>query len=131
MWERESAQRNCIDYGKLRGYPADTEPEHEHGKKTKRLILKQNTKTDADILAERFYKHSALAMGVVGFDDPAVAELNDTGSISRGRWSAATVFFLRGLSFDALQHDPFSTLLIAVLEKERHRDVVRVDEAHL
>jgi hypothetical protein len=52
MWERESAQHNCIDYGELRGHPADAEPEHEHGKKTKRPIFKQNAKTDADILKE-------------------------------------------------------------------------------
>jgi hypothetical protein len=52
MWERESAQHNCIDYGELRGHPTDTKPEYEHGKKTKRPILKQNTKTDADILKE-------------------------------------------------------------------------------
>src|SRR6267143_3288298 len=57
MWERKSAQHNCIDYGELRGHPANAEPQHEHGKKTKRPIFKQNTKTDADVLPERI-KHN-------------------------------------------------------------------------
>src|SRR6267378_1413502 len=57
MWERKSAQHNCIDYGELRGHPANAEPEHEHSKKTKRPIFKQNTKTDADVLPERI-KHN-------------------------------------------------------------------------
>src|SRR6266480_2362385 len=83
MCEREPAQDNGIDDAELRRHPADAKPEHEHGKKTKRLILKQNTKTDADILAERFYKHKGLVIEVVGFDDPAVAELNDPISIRR------------------------------------------------
>src|SRR4030088_1679567 len=83
MWERESAQYNSIEYGELRRHPADPKPKYEHGQKTKSPILKQNTKTDAHILKKRIHKLSGLAIGVVGFDDPAVAELNDPVSISR------------------------------------------------
>jgi hypothetical protein len=63
----------------LRGRAADAKPKHEHGQKTKRLLLQQNTETDAHILTERIEKHVGLVTRVVALN------LHDRCTIGRIR----------------------------------------------
>jgi hypothetical protein len=52
MRKGESAQHDSINDGELRCCTADAETEHEHCQKTKRLVFKQNTQSDSDILTK-------------------------------------------------------------------------------
>src|SRR5439155_23289125 len=53
MWKRQTAQRYGVYHGELRGGTANAQAEHEHGQKTKRLLLQQKAQSDAHILSKR------------------------------------------------------------------------------
>ena len=52
MRKRQTAQRDRVYHGELRGGTANAQAEDEHGEKTKSFVLEQNTEADSHILTK-------------------------------------------------------------------------------
>ena len=57
MWKRKAAQNKGVHDGELSGDAANSEREHEHREKTKSFLLRQNAKSNTNILTDEIQKH--------------------------------------------------------------------------